>query len=219
MSEYPRCLGDNPSVTAGPPLSLGWKFSQRYLLDFEEYEKLKYSSTAEGTEEAEEEEKTDAQSQQPQQRRARLPAEFQLPSYMRHQILRDECAHTDVEAKKSNTSCTDQEIDACIKEVLRTKMRRNHSFASQEFEHIEIVVESAVRKIRRLVRHCSKKQSQKDALLEEQWMAATAKTTTTTTPIHNSKSILKDYGRPSSEQQSGKSVSTESNSECGSSDA
>eukprot|EP00521_Asterionellopsis_glacialis_P000344 CAMPEP_0195256228 /NCGR_PEP_ID=MMETSP0706-20130129/6108_1 /TAXON_ID=33640 /ORGANISM="Asterionellopsis glacialis, Strain CCMP134" /LENGTH=193 /DNA_ID=CAMNT_0040309225 /DNA_START=18 /DNA_END=599 /DNA_ORIENTATION=- len=41
---YIRCLGDNPSVTGGPPLSFSWKHykSQRFSID--EYEAMKPAS-------------------------------------------------------------------------------------------------------------------------------------------------------------------------------
>ena len=108
-----------------------------------EYEKYRDNSPAE----------TNTENQQ-QQGRRRCPAEFQLPSFVRHQILREECAHDCEYAQASNTQCTEAEISACIREVQKTKMQRRSSFALHETEHIQIFVESAIRKFRRLIQRC-----------------------------------------------------------------
>lgn len=41
IREYPYILGDNPSVTNGPPLSLGWMSQSQFFVDFEEYDNAK----------------------------------------------------------------------------------------------------------------------------------------------------------------------------------
>jgi len=38
MREYERTLGDNPAVSAGPPVSLGWHYAPEQELDVEQYE-------------------------------------------------------------------------------------------------------------------------------------------------------------------------------------
>ncbi len=38
IREYSRTVGDNPSVTCGPPLSIGWKYNKRGELDIDSYE-------------------------------------------------------------------------------------------------------------------------------------------------------------------------------------
>ena len=38
IREYPYILGDNPSVSAGPPLSIGWDPQDEFIVGFEEYE-------------------------------------------------------------------------------------------------------------------------------------------------------------------------------------
>jgi len=38
IREYSREVGDNPSVTCGPPLSIGWKYNKRGELDIDSYE-------------------------------------------------------------------------------------------------------------------------------------------------------------------------------------
>lgn len=43
VREYPRILGDNPSVTAGPPITLDWQHDRRTSVSFplEEWEKAR----------------------------------------------------------------------------------------------------------------------------------------------------------------------------------
>ena len=42
IREYERTIGDNPCVSAGPPLALGWKYNpQHTVFDIEEYEDAK----------------------------------------------------------------------------------------------------------------------------------------------------------------------------------
>eukprot|EP00816_Leptocylindrus_hargravesii_P003089 CAMPEP_0196819160 /NCGR_PEP_ID=MMETSP1362-20130617/69268_1 /TAXON_ID=163516 /ORGANISM="Leptocylindrus danicus, Strain CCMP1856" /LENGTH=257 /DNA_ID=CAMNT_0042197535 /DNA_START=55 /DNA_END=828 /DNA_ORIENTATION=+ len=38
IREYPVTIGDNPSVSAGPPLSIGWDVQEEYHHDLEDYE-------------------------------------------------------------------------------------------------------------------------------------------------------------------------------------
>ncbi len=39
VREYPRCVGDNPSVSSGPPLTIGWEPVKTEELSIEDYEK------------------------------------------------------------------------------------------------------------------------------------------------------------------------------------
>ena len=41
IREYERILGDNPSVTTGPPIGIGWRNAPEFTLDVDEYEKSK----------------------------------------------------------------------------------------------------------------------------------------------------------------------------------
>lgn len=102
--------------------------------------------------EMQEQQKKEAEQQQV--RRRRSPAEFQLPPDLRHQILREECGKNNPDAKAANTVCTDADIQSCMKEVQRTKMRRRSSYAMHEFEHIQVFLESCTRKLRRLSTKC-----------------------------------------------------------------
>jgi hypothetical protein len=50
VREYPRCIGDNPSVSSGPPLSIEWepqKFEEISIDDFEESRASKNSTKCE----------------------------------------------------------------------------------------------------------------------------------------------------------------------------
>jgi len=38
VREYPQILGDNPMVTAGPPVTLAWNYQNEYTMDFNLYE-------------------------------------------------------------------------------------------------------------------------------------------------------------------------------------
>ena len=38
VREYPRCLGDNPSVSSGPPISIGWKPQKNEEFSIDDYE-------------------------------------------------------------------------------------------------------------------------------------------------------------------------------------
>ena len=38
VREYPRCLGDNPSVSSGPPISIGWKAQKNEEFSIDDYE-------------------------------------------------------------------------------------------------------------------------------------------------------------------------------------
>jgi hypothetical protein len=42
--EYERALGDNPSVSSGPPLSIGWAHTETVALPLDDYEELKPKS-------------------------------------------------------------------------------------------------------------------------------------------------------------------------------
>lgn len=139
IREYPRALGDNPSVTVGPPISIGWKHRQSYTLDVDQYENYK-----DGIEIPQQEGST------ARLRRRRTSAEFQLPRNLREQILRDECSQDDQDAQDAGTACTAEEIKARIKEVQRAKRQRQNSYALQEFEHLEVFFESCWRKFQRL---------------------------------------------------------------------
>jgi len=48
IREYARTLGDNPSVTSGPPLTLEWTHQSTSTIDFESYESTKPLSRAKG---------------------------------------------------------------------------------------------------------------------------------------------------------------------------
>jgi hypothetical protein len=41
VREYNRVLGDNPDVQFGPPLSIGWDYTQKEALSIDEYQKTK----------------------------------------------------------------------------------------------------------------------------------------------------------------------------------
>ena len=136
IREYPRCLGDNPSVTFGPPMSIGWKHNQSYVLDVDQYENYKDGLDEDGT-------------HQPERRR-RSSAEFQLPWNLREEILREECSQDDEYAQQADVACTAEEIQARIQEIRRAKRQRQASYAMTEFEHLEVFFESLWRKLRRL---------------------------------------------------------------------
>lgn len=119
----------------------------RYLLELSDYETHRISAKS-GTN------RDQDAGEEPGRRRC--PSEFQLPCSLRHQILREECAHDCKDAQASNTQCTEAEINACLREVQKTKMQRRSSFALHETEHIQIFVESAYRKFRRLMQRCGR---------------------------------------------------------------
>lgn len=41
IREYPICLGDNPSVSSGPPVTIDWEHMETRSFDFEDYESSK----------------------------------------------------------------------------------------------------------------------------------------------------------------------------------
>ena len=41
IREYPICLGDNPSCSGGPPLTVGWEFDDVGCIDLEQYEECR----------------------------------------------------------------------------------------------------------------------------------------------------------------------------------
>jgi hypothetical protein len=151
IREYPRCLGENPSVTSGPPLSIGWNHSQSYVLDVDQYENFKDGVDEEGAAGG---------------RRRRTSAEFQLPWNLREQILRDECAQDDQDAQDADTACTSAEIKTRVQEIRKARRQRQASYAMQEFEAVEIFFESCWRKLQR-VRCCGSKNrvSEADSLV------------------------------------------------------
>ena len=46
VREYNRVVGDNPTVRAGPPMSIGWEFVQKQDVPVDDYEKLKPPRTS-----------------------------------------------------------------------------------------------------------------------------------------------------------------------------
>jgi hypothetical protein len=46
VREYERVVGDNPAVSAGPPMSIGWEFVQRKAVPLDVYEKRKRPRTS-----------------------------------------------------------------------------------------------------------------------------------------------------------------------------
>jgi hypothetical protein len=61
IREYNRVLGDNPTVSAGPPMSIGWAFVQKMDVPVDVYERIK---------------------------RPRKPSDLRLRSLIRNRILR-----------------------------------------------------------------------------------------------------------------------------------
>lgn len=143
IREYPRCLGENPSVSAGPPISIGWRHNQSYVLDLDQYENYKDGTDFEG-----------GDSCQQSSRRRRTSAEFQLPRNLREEILREECAHDDQYAQEADVACTEEEIQGRVREIQKARRQRQASYAMQEFETFEIFLESCWRKLHKL-RCCS----------------------------------------------------------------
>jgi hypothetical protein len=49
IREYPYDLGDNPSVSAGVPVTLGWDYTDEYDFEVENYERIFKSCNREGS--------------------------------------------------------------------------------------------------------------------------------------------------------------------------
>ena len=167
---------------------------QRYLLELSEYEKYR----ADGVD------GTTKEQQQQEQRPRRCPAEFQLPCDLRHQILREECAYDCKNAQAANTHCTEAEINACLREVQKTKMQRRSSFALHETEHIQIFFESAYRKICRLISKCSASKSSSSVEDDSLSISAVSLVNGSTPPVGATASATKrnsynDLTKPSNE--------------------
>lgn len=78
--EYERALGDNPSVTSGPPLTIGWRYNETATLPVEKYEDLKP--------------------------KPRTKSELQVPRGLREQMLREQADVTSSQLAKANREVT-----------------------------------------------------------------------------------------------------------------
>jgi len=114
IREYDIIVGENPSVTSGPAISIGWNYykerTTRVLL--EEYEAFRGPR--------------------------RSGAEMVLPVCVRIEILTEH-------------GFTMREIFEAMEDVARAKSRRNMTVTNMKFSKLEEVMESAVRKTKRLI--------------------------------------------------------------------
>jgi hypothetical protein len=46
VREYSRVVGDNPCVSSGPPLAIGWKYNKRGKTDIDSFEEEKLTAKA-----------------------------------------------------------------------------------------------------------------------------------------------------------------------------
>lgn len=166
VREFPRCLGDNPSVTDGPPLSIGWKPVAVYTKDVDDYEKQRdaeieaiYSDIA------------SKKGQEPiTPRRRRKPFEFNLLCSERIMILHWECGTKNEFAAASGTVCSGAEIKQMMRDAQKTKRQRKTTKALLEFEDLQVKVEGCQRKIKKMLRGKRRSIEQKEL---EQWGSST----------------------------------------------
>lgn len=167
---FPRILGDNPSVSEGPPLAIGNTHCARYSQDVDEYERqrddeieqlLKEFYTKRGKKPPVE----SPTSKSP--RRRRKPFEFNVPCRERIMILHWECSPRNEEAQAAGTVCTGADIKRVIRETQKTKRQRHTSKSLREFEDLQVKLEGYQRKMKKMLTRKSKQESEL-----EQWANA-----------------------------------------------
>lgn len=169
VREFPRCLGDNPSVTEGPPLSIGWNPCHEYTKDVEAYEQQRdeevkaiYAELAETT------------GQAPKKpRRRRKPFEFGLPCRERIMILHWECGSKNEMAQAAGTVCTGGEIKNMIRDTQRTRSQRRTTNALLQFEDTILKFEGASRKFRKMIK--GRRKSKQEQAELDRWSTANKK--------------------------------------------
>ena len=124
IREYQRTLGDNPSVSSGPPVTLDWKYNpNHHILNVDDYEKNKKS---------------------------RSKVELVMPKSIREDILREYCEVSrsqmtavakEINITKRNRRATALSTDAQEKrtEMLQSvsrKVKRTLSFSKKKEEHM-----------------------------------------------------------------------------------
>jgi hypothetical protein len=140
IREYPRCLGNNPSVRSGPPVSIEWDHCFSYTVDLQFYESDRYIFEKDSSQEVSgEDQKTSDDSNDGNYHRERKNVtELQLDANKRYQILMEDCC------------ISRSEIQDCMAKIMKDKENRRISIAlHQQFEHIIIPYESCVRKLKR----------------------------------------------------------------------
>lgn len=172
---FPRCLGDNPSVSEGPPLALGLKPCHVFTQNVDEYEKKRDEEIIEilaefYTKRGRTPPVESAHSTSP--RRRRKPFEFNIPCRERIMLLHWECSPTNEEAQAAGTVCTGADIKRVIRESQKTKRQRQTTKALREFEDAQMTMERCQRKVKKMWK--SKRRSKMESELE-QWANASSK--------------------------------------------
>ena len=161
-------LGDNPSVSEGPPLTLGMKPCHYFVKDVDEYERQRDEELEEKLAEYYKRRGKAPPVESPKStcpRRRRKPFEFNIPCRERIMILHWECSPQNEEAQAAGTTCTGADIKRVIRDTQKTKKQRQTSKSLREFEDLQITVERCQRKMKKMLK--SKRQSKKDSQLEE----------------------------------------------------
>ena len=120
IREFKVTLGDNPSVTEGPPVTLDWTPVATHVLGVDQYETTGGSNGS-------------SSSSRPREKRS--SAELKMPSSVRKDLLNGE--HTKQEMKQAEAAAR------------RIKSQRTLSMALVDMEGIELAWQSVLRKIKK----------------------------------------------------------------------